>query len=195
MRGERGHHEPHNPAPGPGQADERVLERYPRHLGTDPAAPPPHRSAMVVIMRRLLKAVLLGLACLVALFALAQLVPYGRTHANPAVVKEPPWDSPRTRELAVRACFDCHSNETKWPWYANVAPFSWVVEFDIENARDVINFSEWNRRFPLAVYSSQSILAGGMPTLKYRMAHPQANLNPQETRELASGLDATLGAR
>jgi hypothetical protein len=149
---------------------------------------------MVVIMRRLLKAVLVGLACLVALFALAQLVPYGRTHSNPPIVKEPPWDSPRTRELAVRACFDCHSNETKWPWYANVAPFSWVVEFDIENARDVINFSEWNRRFPLAAYSSQSILAGGMPTLKYRMAHPAANLSPQETRELASGLDATLGA-
>jgi len=143
-------------------------------------------------MRRLLKAVLVGLACLVALFALAQLVPYGRTHSNPAVVKEPTWDAPRTRELAVRACFDCHSNETKWPWYANIAPFSWVVEYDIENARDVINFSEWNRRFPLAVYSSQSIRTGGMPTLKYRMAHPLANLTPEETRELASGLDATL---
>jgi hypothetical protein len=147
---------------------------------------------MVVVMRRLLKAVLVGLACLVALFGLVQLVPYGRTHSNPAVVKEPPWSTPRVRELAVRACFDCHSNETKWPWYANVAPFSWVVEFDIENARDVINFSEWNRRFPLAVYSSQSILSGGMPTLKYRMAHPAADLNPEETRELASGLDATL---
>jgi Haem-binding domain len=143
-------------------------------------------------MRRLLKTLLIALACIVGLFALMQLVPYGRTHSNPPVVKEPPWDSPRTRELAVRACFDCHSNETRWPWYASIAPFSWVVEFDIETARDVINFSEWNRTFPLAIYSSQSVIAGGMPTLKYRMAHPEANLTTEETRGLARGLDATL---
>jgi hypothetical protein len=149
---------------------------------------------MVALMRRLLKALLMTLACIVGLFALMQVVPYGRTHSNPPVVKEPSWNSPRTRELAVRACFDCHSNETRWPWYANVAPFSWVVQYDIENARDVINFSEWNHPFPLAIYSSQSIIAGGMPTLKYRLAHPDADLNKEETHELARGLDATLTA-
>jgi hypothetical protein len=49
-----------------------------------------------------------------------QLVPYGRDHTNPPVRREPAWDSPTTRALAVRACFDCHSNETHWPWYTHV---------------------------------------------------------------------------
>jgi hypothetical protein len=47
----------------------------------------------------------------VALLILIQLVPFGRQHTNPPVVQEPNWDSPQTRQLAVRACFDCHSNE------------------------------------------------------------------------------------
>jgi hypothetical protein len=140
-----------------------------------------------------LKTSLKLLAALVALFAVMQIIPYGRTHENPPTVNEPAWDSPRTRELAVRACFDCHSNHTKWPWYANVAPFSWVVELDVENARDILNFSEWNRTYPLAAYSSQSILQGGMPTAKYKLAHPEANLTRQETDELVRGLDATIG--
>ena len=53
-----------------------------------------------------------------------QLVPYGREHSNPPVTGEPQWDSPRTAELAKRACYDCHSNETVWPWYSNIAPLS-----------------------------------------------------------------------
>src|SRR5678815_4980941 len=56
---------------------------------------------------------------LVLLFGLAQLVPYGRDHANPPVTREVRCDSARTRELAVGACYDCHSNLTVWPWYSN----------------------------------------------------------------------------
>ncbi len=143
-------------------------------------------------MRRALKYFAVGLAVIVGIFLLMQLVPYGRTHSNPRTIVEPPWDSPRTRELAVRACFNCHSNRTKWPWYANIAPFSWVVQADVENARSIINFSEWNRSYDLALYSGQSIRTGNMPPIKYSMAHPEANLTEQEARELASGLDAML---
>jgi hypothetical protein len=56
---------------------------------------------------------------LVAVFVVAQVVPYGRAHENPAVVAEPQWSSPHVRELAERACFDCHSNESRWPWYVD----------------------------------------------------------------------------
>jgi hypothetical protein len=141
---------------------------------------------------RICKVFLVVLAWVGGAFALIQLVPCGRTHSNPATIKEPVWDSPRTRELAVRACFNCHSNETIWPWYADVAPVSWFVEFDVEAARSVINFSEWNRTYDLALYSGQSIRTGNMPPLKYRMAHPEADLTEQEMRDLASGLDAML---
>ena len=143
-------------------------------------------------MRRLFKIFFVALACLIGLFAVMQLVPYGRTHSNPPIIKEPAWDSPRTRELAVRACFNCHSNETRWPWYANLAPVSWVVQFDVDVARSVINFSEWNRTYDLAPYSGQSVRTGNMPTVKYRMAHPEANLSPEETLELSRGLEAML---
>ena len=143
-------------------------------------------------VRRLVKAFLVAFACIIGVFAVMQLVPYGRTHSNPPAIKEPPWDSPHVRELAVRACFNCHSNETTWPWYAKLAPFSWVVQFDVENARSVVNFSEWNRTYDLAPYSGQSVVTGNMPPLKYLMAHREANLTPQETRELARGLDAML---
>ncbi len=143
-------------------------------------------------VRRFLKIVAVTLGCLVGLFGVIQIVPYGRTHSNPRVVQEPPWVSPRTRELAKRACFDCHSNETRWPRYANVAPFSWVVQQDVEAARSITNFSEWNVPYDLAASSSQSIYTGNMPPVKYRMAHPEADLNLQERLELARGLDATL---
>ena len=106
----------------------------------------------MTVARCLLKA-LKVLAWLVGVIVLMQIIPYGRTHSNPPVTREPSWDSPRTRELARRACFDCHSNETRWPWYADVAPFSWVVQRDVDIARNVINFSEWDRAYDLAIYS------------------------------------------
>ena len=145
-------------------------------------------------MRKWLRRLGIGLGVLVGLFALAQAVPYGRTHSNPPTIQEPKWDSPHTRELAVRACFNCHSNDTRWPWYANVAPFSWVVQQDVENARDTVNFSEWNREYPLAAESGPATVRKDMPPYKYRMAHPEAQLTEQETIELARGLNATLGA-
>ena len=68
----------------------------------------------------------LGTAVAVVLVAI-QLVPYGRDHRNPPVTQEPRWDRPETRALAMRACFDCHSNETVWPWYTYVAPVFFAV--------------------------------------------------------------------
>jgi hypothetical protein len=94
---------------------------------------------------RWLRWLLLAGIAVIALLALAQAVPYGRAHTNPPVTKEPSWDSPRTRELASRACFDCHSNETRWRWYSNVAPVSWLVQRDVDGGRSAFNFSEWDK--------------------------------------------------
>jgi hypothetical protein len=144
-------------------------------------------------LRRTLKGLVVGLAAILGIFLLLQLVPYGRTHSNPPTVAEPAWDSPRTRELAVRACFDCHSNQTRWPWYAKVAPFSWTVQFDVETARSVINFSEWTRDYALVGYAGRRTSSGMMPPYKYRLNHPEADLTPAERAELARGLEATFG--
>src|SRR5690606_30867239 len=105
---------------------------------------------MTASLRRLLRKVVMTLAFLVGFVGVLQLVPYGQARSNPPVIQEPAWDSPRTRELAKRACFDCHSNETRWPWYARIAPMSWVLQRDVEAGRSVMNFSEWTRPYALA---------------------------------------------
>ena len=128
-----------------------------------------------------------------ALFLLIQLVPYGRSHTNPAITAEPTWNSPQTRALAQRACFDCHSNETKWPWYTNVAPVSWLSQRDVDGGRSSLNFSEWNK--PQDVSASDitdAVNGGGMPPWFYVLLHPSAGLSKTEKAQLVTGLDATF---
>jgi mono/diheme cytochrome c family protein len=133
---------------------------------------------------------------LVAGFALIQLVPYGRDHTNPPVKAEPTWDSPRTRELAKQACFDCHSNETVWPWYSSVAPVSWLVQRDVDDGRSRLNFSEWPQSpaggAEIAGETAEVVREGEMPPLQYKPMHSGGRLTDAERQELASGLKASL---
>jgi hypothetical protein len=130
----------------------------------------------------------------IAVLALIQAIPYGRSHTNPPVVAEPNWDSPRTRELAVRACFDCHSNQTVWPWYTNIAPVSWLAQSDVSSGRSTLNFSEWNRPQESAGDAAAVARDGSMPPWQYKIIHPKARLSSAETAELAQGLERTLGS-
>ena len=129
---------------------------------------------------------------LVALVVI-QFVPYGRSHENPPVTAEPSWDAPRTRELAKRVCFDCHSNETVWPWYASVAPMSWLVQRDVEEGREHLNFSEWDRPQKNADEAAEEYEEGEMPLSTYLLAHPEARLSDADRKALIEGLKATLG--
>ena len=125
------------------------------------------------------------------LFLGSQMVPYGRNHTNPPVRREPTWDSPKTRELAVRACFDCHGNQTVWPWYSNVAPLSWMIQRDVDTGRRVTNFSEWDRPQKEAYESAQTIRKGTMPPWYY----PWAGLSPAGRQALIRGLETTFGQK
>jgi mono/diheme cytochrome c family protein len=122
-----------------------------------------------------------------------QLVPYGRAHSNPPVRQEPAWDSPRTRELAKAACFDCHSNETVWPVYSHVAPFSWLVQNHVDEARGLLNFSEFDRPQKEAEEAAEVVEEGEMPPGYYPALHGAARLDPAEREALATGLANTLG--
>ena len=136
-------------------------------------------------------ALILFLVGVVGLIAI-QLVPYGRDHTNPAVVSEPVWDSAATRATAVKACFDCHSNETKWPWYSNIEPMSWLVQRDVDEGRKRLNFSTWTEgqgaQAPFMVES------GKMPPFQYLLAHPEANLSDADKSAFIEGLTATFNA-
>jgi len=126
------------------------------------------------------------------LFVVAQAVPYGRAHKNPPVQSEPAWDSSRTRTLASQACFDCHSNLTKWPWDSNIAPFSWLVQRDVDSGRSTLNFSEWNRVQDGATDAVEATRSGSMPPWYYTLMHPNARLSQAERNLLADGLERTF---
>ena len=120
-----------------------------------------------------------------------QLVPYGRDHAVSSAQREPVWDQPATRTLVARACFDCHSNQTVWPWYAHVAPVSWLVQQDVDEGRAHVNFSEWNRLQRGLRGVRNDVMRGQMPPWYYLPLHPQARLSLAEKEALLQGPAAT----
>ena len=126
-------------------------------------------------------------------FLLMQLVPY--RVSNSTVRQEPTWDSARTRSLAVRACYDCHSNEVNTPWYGKIAPVSWWITNHVNNGRAASNFSDWHGSTGEgAQEAAQTALDGSMPPSYYTWLglHSGAKLTQVERQELASGLLASL---
>jgi hypothetical protein len=93
--------------------------------------------------------------------------------------------------LSARACFDCHSNETFWPWYSNIAPISWLIERDVKKGRRELNFSEWNESQEEAHESAKTVRKGSMPPWYY----PWAGLSSAERQELIRGLEGTVGSK
>lgn len=134
----------------------------------------------------------------VALLGALQLVPYGRDHSAPADGATPVWDSPRTQQLAERACLDCHTNKTRWPWYANIAPVSWRIQNHVKEGREKLNFSAFDPSqkevAEAAGEAGETVTKKEMPPFDYQLAHPEARLTADERRSLAAGLDATFAA-
>lgn len=146
-------------------------------------------------MKKIIQFTVIGV---VGLFVLIQFVPYGRAHTNPPTVMEPNWDSPETKALADRACLDCHSNQTVWPWYSNIAPVSWLVQHDVDEARGAINFSDWGNGALFDEGQAEVIKTFGevmdgneMPPIQFMPAHPEARLTDAERAQLRDGLVAT----
>ncbi|GAB4310545.1 MAG: hypothetical protein Kow0059_00020 [Candidatus Sumerlaeia bacterium] len=117
---------------------------------------------------------------------LIQLIPAGRS--NPPVTGEiaaPADVAPALR----RACYDCHSNETRWPWYSRVAPISWFIVHDVNEGRDELNFSQWTllkekKQIKLRSKIWEEIEEGEMPPFKYLLFHPEARLTDAERTAL-----------
>ena len=142
--------------------------------------------------RRLLVVVL---AATLGTMVVIQAIPYGRSHSNPPITGEPEWATPRTRELMVRACFGCHSNEVKYPSYASVAPISWVVQSHVDEGRQAVNYSEFDKGQRGAKNTLIAVTSGFMPPSYYTQfgRHPEAKLTKAEMAELIAGLKATPG--
>ena len=136
------------------------------------------------------KRIVIALVAIWALLQIYTLVGINRT--NPAVVQEVKWDSTATRELAQRACFDCHSNETTWPWYSYVAPVSLRVADHVEEGRQRLNFSDWTQPNEGYEEIEKQITRNFMPLSDYLLMHAEAKLSAQENEALLAGLKATF---
>lgn len=130
---------------------------------------------------------------LIVLAVLIQVVPFGHSHTNPPVVQEPKWDSPETASLFHRACYDCHSNQTTWPWYSNLAPVSWLVQNDVDGGRSHMNFTRWDQPQRHAKDVTAEVQQGDMPPWYYLPMHPNARLSEAEKQMLIAGAAKSLG--
>jgi heme-binding protein len=130
---------------------------------------------------------------LVLVFAAAQLVRPARAN--------PPIDASRTIQAQVgtasglvavldRACRDCHSNGTVWPWYTQVAPLSWLMAYGVKTGRKALNFSDWaayppQRQRELLAESCRDVSTGKMPGA-YTRLRPETRLSPQDVATICA---------
>jgi hypothetical protein len=125
-------------------------------------------------------------------FAALQVIP-GPAKTNPPVVSGRAAGASLRMNAEVsamlrRACMDCHSHETRWPWYSRIAPLSWQIAQDVNSARKAMNFSEWSTgagRMPSSAVGAlaaacANVKSGRMPLPRYLMLHPEARLSPRD---------------
>jgi heme-binding protein len=130
-------------------------------------------------MKKWIVRIAFGLA---AVLIAIQLVPIERT--NPPVESEVPVAA-ELKTVFRRSCYDCHSNETTWPWYARVAPVSWLVANDVKEGRREVNFSAWsqyteNRRARKLKEIVEQVEQNKMPQWYYVLLHRDAKLSASE---------------
>ena len=97
--------------------------------------------------------------------------------------------TPGALAIVDRACRNCHSEETEWPWYSSVAPLSWMIERDVHEAREHMNLSRWEeysteRRVDLLGRMGAEVRNRRMPLPKYLSLHPEARLSDADITEL-----------
>jgi len=88
-----------------------------------------------------------------------------------------------------RSCYDCHSMETRWPWYSNIAPVSWLLAKDVQTGRRHLNFSVWGKYAKTRQLKSlddihDELSSGNMPLPAYLLLHAGARLSPAEKDSL-----------
>jgi hypothetical protein len=96
---------------------------------------------------------------------------------------------PEINAILDRSCNDCHSNETRWPWYSNVAPISWYVVEHVNEGRRELNFSDWGRYEPddrqaILKHICKEVQSGAMPLPSYLRLHGEARLSSEDARRL-----------
>ena len=141
--------------------------------------------------------VFIVIGVIVVLVVIAQVIPWGNiipafAETNPPVQTQIQWNNANTEQLVKTACYDCHSNETVWPWYAHLTPVSWLVAHDTNEGRGRLNFSIQSADQIDPNELVEQIQRGEMPKSTYTIMHPAANLSSEQKAELIAGIQASL---
>ncbi len=93
------------------------------------------------------------------------------------------------KTILQRSCYDCHSNLTRWPWYSQIAPISWLVSSDVHEGRSHLNFSEWNSYSPIKQTLKieniwEEVKKGEMPLKTYLLIHSKSRLTEKDKEAL-----------
>ncbi len=134
-----------------------------------------------------------GFLVLIGIFAVAQVFQPDRQPPSPSASSI--WDEPtlptEVSAILSRACSDCHSNRTEWPWYSRISPISWLVAHDVDEGRGHFNFSQWSdyepyRRYKILEEICEEVEEGEMPLAIYLPLHPEAKLDAEDLRTLCT---------
>ncbi len=149
------------------------------------------------------KTLLRVVLALLGIFLVAQFFrpPLTNPQSDPALsIRNYKGIPPEVLTKMEQACFDCHSNESRWPWYSHITPVNYLIASDVNNGRRHVNFSEWNSYSTGRLKSSldniyDQVYNNEMPLTKYRWMHKEANLTPAEVKMIcdwASGEEDRL---
>ena len=144
-------------------------------------------------MKKVAKGLKIIILSLAAVFLLAQLIRIDKS--NPPVRSD--LASGSAKPVLHRACYNCHSNETIWPWYSSVAPTSWLVGSDVRGARSHLNFSEWGtydsgtRSHKLRAIAEE-VKGGDMPPWYYSFVHRDSRLSASDRNQILAWVEETI---
>ena len=139
----------------------------------------------------------LGALLVVGVAALAaQLITVERSPVSPVTNGDMAAPA-QIQALLTRACYDCHSNRTRWPWYSRIAPVSWLVARDVALGRKELNFSEWGTYYPQTrrrklQWMGRALRERSMPPWDYRLMHPGARLTGAERALLDRWIESAI---
>jgi hypothetical protein len=134
---------------------------------------------------------------LFVLFILLQFIRPERT--NPVVEGKALEIPEHILPLLQRACFDCHSNDTKWPWYSNIMPATYFLTNHVNEGRKHLNFSEWetysrNKKEDKLLEICEEMEEQKMPLAPYLLLHSEAKLSPEEIKKICDWTENVLSA-
>lgn len=146
-------------------------------------------------MKKVIKIVLIVIIALFVLIQLYRPERFTTSDITPDHITKLMNVPPNIESILKRSCFDCHSNHTVWPWYSNIAPVSWLLSYDVNRGRKMMNFSEWGK---LSVSKRENKLAkicdkitdNEMPLPKYLILHPDAILSDSDKKILCNWADS-----